>query len=248
MDARPEDNARRIAAPLLASSMAVPPSGSGVCGICHSSVDGYDFCYPCNQARQFLLRNVPVIVPISLEVEGEQLHHALKGYKDDRDSAVRDRFAYQLAALTEIFWRNHQTCVEPFDSVATLPSMERNAFEAVVHRSRRLAGLYRPVLTRVGPSGTHQLDATKYTVDSSQVEGRRIVLVDDTFTTGATVFSAVRAIRDAGGTVEHVVVIGRYIKRAYRPSAELIERMRGRAWDVTECVCCRAQTNLFSGW
>lgn len=242
------DSARRIAAPLLGAVMAIPPPGAGVCGICHSSVVGYDHCYPCNQARQFLQRDVPTVVPISLEVEGEQLHHALKGYKDGRDDAVRDRFAYQLAALSELFWRHHQTCLEPFDAITTVPSAHRNAFEAVIQRSQRLTDLYRPALKRAGASGTHELDASKFTVAPGEAEGRRIVLVDDTFTSGATVFSAARAIRAAGGLVEHIVVIGRYIKRSYPPSAELIDRMRREPWDAAECVCCRPQTSLFSGW
>ncbi|HAM22951.1 MAG TPA: hypothetical protein DCQ04_11900 [Actinobacteria bacterium] len=242
------DNALRIAAPLLGAVMPIPARGAGVCGICHSSVEGYEHCFPCNQALHFLQREVPKVVPISLAVEGEQLHHALKGYKDDRDAVVRDRFAYQLAALSELFWRRHVTCIEPFDAITTVPSSDRNAFEAVVQRSHRLTDLYQPLLTRTGASGTHQLNAAKYSVARDKVEGRRIVLVDDTFTSGATVFSAARAIRNAGGLVDHIVVIGRYIKRSHRPSADLIDRMRAEPWDVTECVCCRPQTSLFAGW
>ena len=242
------NNALRIAAPLLGAVMPIPAPGSGVCGICHSSVEGYENCFPCNQARQFLQRDVPKVVPISLEVEGEQLHHALKGYKDDRDADVRDRFAYQLAALSELFWRRHVTCIEPFDAITTVPSSDRNSFEAVVQRSHRLMELYQPLLTRAGPSATHQLDASKFSVQRDHVEGRRIVLVDDTFTSGATVFSAARVIRDAGGLVDFIVVIGRYIKRSYRPSADLIDRMRAEQWDVSECVCCRPQSSLFAGW
>lgn len=242
------DNARRIAAPLLGAVVPIPPPGAGVCAICHSSVDGYEYCYPCNQARHFLQRDVPTVVPISLEIEGEQLHHALKGYKDDRDAVVRDRFAYQLAALSELFWRRHVACIEPFDAVTTVPSLERDAFAAIVQRSQRLTDLHVPVLMRTGASGTHQLDAAKYSVARDQADGRRIVLVDDTFTTGATVFSAARAIRDAGGIVEHIVVIGRYIKRSYGPSADLTDRMRTQPWDETECVCCRPATTLFTNW
>ena len=243
------DNALRIAAPLLGAVMPIPPSGLGVCGICHSSVDGsdYDHCYPCNQAREFPQGDVPEVVPISLEVEGKQLHHALRGYKDARDAVVCNRFAYQLAALSEIFWRRHMTCIEPFDAIATVPSSSRNAFEAVVQRSQRLTDLYRPVLTRTRIGAPRELDARRFSASRELVEGLRIVLVDDTFTTGATVFSAAQAIRDVGGLVENIVVIGRYIKPTYPPSAELIARMGDTPWDVTECVCCRPQTSLFPG-
>ena len=236
--------------------MPIPPSGLGVCGICHSSVDGsdYDHCYPCNQAREFLQGDVPKVVPISLEVEGKQLHHVLRGYKDARNAVVCNRFAYQLAALSEIFWRRHMTCIEPFDAIATVPSssrnafeavVQRNAFEAVVQRSPRLTGLHRPVLKRIRTVKHHTLDKAQFKVAREQVEGRQIVLVDDTFTTGATVFSAAQAIRDVGGLVENIVVIGQYIKRSDPPSAKLINRLRREPWDLTECVCCRPQTALF---
>ena len=48
--------------------------------------------------------------------------------------------------------------------------------------------------------------------DPARVAGRRVLLVDDVFTTGATVESCARALKRAGAARVHVLVLARVVK------------------------------------
>ncbi|TMK48013.1 MAG: hypothetical protein E6G66_10625 [Actinobacteria bacterium] len=70
------------------------------------------------------------------------------------------------------------------------------------------------------------------------VGGLDLVVVDDTFTTGASVQSAVSALRLAGARVIAVVVIGRVVNPDANPEeAALWEAARKTPWRFNKC--CR---------
>jgi orotate phosphoribosyltransferase len=69
------------------------------------------------------------------------------------------------------------------------------------------------------------------------VGGLRVVLIDDTFTSGATFQSAASTLSRAGARVVAGVVIGRVINPDFDDeSRELWERQRGERFDFD--VCC----------
>jgi hypothetical protein len=98
---------RAIAAPLLTAAVAVPPRSLKPCSVCHSGVDErFDRCFRCNQAAREL-GPLPAVLPITLSVDRQQMHHALLHYKDDRDERVRNAMTGQLAALFVLFYNSH---------------------------------------------------------------------------------------------------------------------------------------------
>lgn len=241
--------AHELAAPLREALIAVPGADLRPCAICHSSVDAsHSECYPCAHLGRFLEQPPPTILPIALSLEGAQLHYALRQYKDNGVAEVRSKFEWQLAGLLEVFMASHAMCVGPYDMVTGLPSRRgRTAFEAVTSKLGRFKSSYQPLLTVADPNiESHVLSDSRF-VASPSARGRRVLVVDDTFTTGASVASAVQTLRSAGAEVNTAVVVGRHIKNSYGLSRDLLERIRtaGLEWTEHECVECRPLQTLF---
>jgi hypothetical protein len=92
-------------------------------------------------------------------------------------------------------------------------------------------------ILRRGPVqvGHRRADDLGFLVDAD-VDGARILLVDDTLTTGARVQSAASALQLAGGRVVATVVVGRVIRPEWsRESAALWRAARSRRFSFDTC-------------
>lgn len=100
-----------------------------------------------------------------------------------------------------------------------------------------LAEDFRQVLERGdGPLGHNQASDTGYRV-AADVDGANVLLVDDTFTSGARIQSAASALTLAGATVIAAVPIGRVINPGFSTAtAALWEAARAEPFDFD--VCC----------
>jgi adenine/guanine phosphoribosyltransferase-like PRPP-binding protein len=232
--------AAELLLPLRPGLMPVPAAGQvGVCRYCHSACDpDYEQCFGCLEA----VRSVGAveILPISMSVDGDLIHRHLRGYKDDRSADVRGRMSLRLAALVSVFMEHHRDCVGEFDSVVRVPSPGRIAGEAVVRRVRALVGEYRPALRATGAGSKAELRTDRFDV-LRDVDGERVLVIDDTFTRGPTLFSAVGALRDAGAVVAGPLVLGRHVQPGWGPSRELLAWLRGRRWDEGRCCRCAGE-------
>lgn len=232
--------AAELLLPLRPGLLPVPAAGqSGVCRYCHSAGDpDYEQCFGCLEA----LRSVGAVetLPISMSVDGELLHRHLRGYKDDRSGEVRARMSLRLAALVSVFMEHHRRCVGEFDSVVTVPSPGRVAAQAVVRRVRALVGDYRPALRATGAGSKIELRADRFEV-LRDVEGERVLVLDDTLTRGPTVFSAVGALREAGAEIVGPLILGRHVQPGWGPSRELLSWLRSRPWDEERCCRCAGE-------
>jgi len=176
-----------------------------------------------------------------MSIEGDLLHRHLRGYKDDRSAQVRERMALRLAALLAVFLQNHARCVGSFDSVVLVPSPTRTAVEAIIRRLPSLHGQYRQALQVSGLGAKNNLRADRFTL-TRDVAGERVLVVDDTFTRGPTVFSAVAALRQAGAVIRGPLVLGRHLRPDWDPSRELLAWLRYRPW--VDSRCCRCDGEL----
>lgn len=215
----------------------VPAAGQpGVCGYCHSACDPrYAQCVPCLDAGRTV--GVVEVLPISMSVDGDLLHRHLRGYKDDRIAQVRARMAARLAALVAVFMEHHRECVGPFDSVVAVPSPVRVAVEPILQRLPSLRAQYRPALRVSSAVGLNELDHRRFTV-ARDVAAERVLVIDDTFTRGGTLFSAVAALRGAGARVVGPLVLGRHVRPEWGPSRELLSWLRPRPWVDERCCRC----------
>lgn len=217
----------------------VRPGLPGLCSICAAPVsDGYSRCVPCNQAgpppgligrsRRFADR----VAFMTYAVEGDsQAYSVLRGYKMP---AVQDR--YWTAAATWLVWflSRHAVCADQLaghsDGAwmwATVPSARSGRSGehplhyvvrqvwAAEHAEARLS------LTEGARGQSRHYDQTKFSAEPIP-QGSHVMLIDDSWATGANVQSAASALKIAGADQVSAMVIGRLLRDDWPPTREFI--------------------------
>lgn len=202
------------------------------CKTCHSGVGpGYSRCGPCNW------HDVPPVLPISISVHGKGLHRRLRGYKDATAKAERRECSLDLAVLLYLFLERHSDCLGGMpDIVVDVPSADREALRRVIKRLPSLRDRRLRVLRAVG-SKTER----RYEIDEGapqRVAGRRVLLLDDTFTTGRSITAAYNALVNAGAKIVGPLVIGRHFHPDYDTSVDLWDCLRKHTWSLKRCGIC----------
>lgn len=250
---------------LYETFMVSPRHGPGVCRTCLTFTDPWDGragrpypqCYPCASTQPWL----DDAVPISYSVAGEQLHHSLVSYK-----RLTGRIATQIRTeLAAVLWRYleaHEPCIarhlgiDRFPCVTTVPSGRLGPDDG--HPLRQIVGelcghtkdRFEPLLVRSDESsaGEHDFDARRFE-PTRAVPHQPVLLIDDTWTTGASAQSAAAALKRAGASQVAAVVIGRHLKRDWRENGARLDQLRQRFdWDI--CLHCAQPASLASapGW
>ncbi|HUA44909.1 MAG TPA: hypothetical protein VMA77_06765 [Solirubrobacteraceae bacterium] len=224
--------------------MLGPRRGPDVCPTCFNFTAGYDRCYACAHGQAVL----DAVAPISYSVAREQLHHALASYKR-LDGEVARRLGATLAAILWRFLAEHESCVAQaartrhFDLVTTVPSGDRTRDER--HPLRWIVGeLVGPTRSRherllrrtdaevpIRTYNEHRFEATQ------ALDNDAVLLIDDTWTTGASAQSAAAALKAAGAGRIGAVVIGRHLNREWHQNDR---RLRGieQPFDWSTCSLC----------
>lgn len=223
--------------PLIPSLIPVPATQAGVCQTCRSScTEGFDECRQCSATRS-LFGSLPAVLPIALMTSEHPLYDALRGYKGSLDEGARRRHRMTAAALLATFVRNHAACMGEFDFVTAIPSMRRVAVRELIDRITGLSEHYQDVITVRAPWTTRDPSEDRY-VATRLARGKRVLVIDDTFTSGSTLFSACHALTSAGAIVVGPIVIGRYVRTDFEPSRQLVDRLRGQPWRPERCLRC----------
>jgi hypothetical protein len=229
-----------------ANFLLAPRAGDGVCRRCFNLTDGYELCFACEHGGD----SIDVVTPISYSVAGEQLHHALAGYK--RGSAGWTRtLSRELAA---VLWRHlalHEPCiaraagVERFARVTTVPSgtLCRNPphplEEIVGQLIEPTRERYAPLLRRTAhPVPLHSFSPDRF-APTTELRGEPVLLIDDTWTTGASAQSAAATLKKAGSGPVAAVVIGRHLNRDWGENDRRLRALPA-PFDWGCCVCCSA--------
>jgi len=230
--------------------MFAPRHGPGVCRTCFNLTDGYDRCYACSETN----RALDAMLPISYSVANEQLHHVLATYKRSHGLTAH-RFQSELAA---VIWRHlshHEACLARaagaahFDAVTAVPSslLFRDDVHPLHHIVAELVGptrsRYARLLRRTGtPIAPHSFSPDKYEPATAPT-GRSVLLIDDTWTTGANAQSAAAALKSAGASTVAALVVGRHISRDHgQNDRRLRELPTPFEWDV--CAFCRPENSV----
>jgi predicted amidophosphoribosyltransferase len=234
---------------LYGNFMIGPRSGPDVCRRCFNLTDGFDRCYACLKAPGWL----DAMAPISYSVAHEQLHHVLASYKRSSGKVAR-RHCVELAA---VLWRHlaqHERCVARaagtprFDVITTIPSSDRERDEThpLHHIVAELVQPARPRHARLLMRSPHDhplphvFSAQKYE-PTSDLSGQAVLLIDDTWTTGANAQSAAAALKAAGARCVAAIVIGRHVNREWGHNDR---RLRDLAapFDWNRCALCAPKT------
>lgn len=206
----------------------VPIAGgqNEVCGTCRSGANpGYQRCYRCKN------ENVVEVLPISMSVHGELLHDRLRWYKDGNEQQKQD-YTLQLAALLLLFLGRHLKCIggNP-DAVATVSSEKRDAVKNIVDRTANFRGMHAPLArTRSDNPPTFQAP--------DSLKDKKVLLLDDTFTTGRSITAAYRALSSVGAELLTPVVIGRHFRPGFATSERLHTCLKNHEWRLDRCGIC----------
>ncbi len=176
----------------------------------------------------------PVVVPAALYRTGDPLHRVLRGYKDAPAVAARRHFARLLGVHLSQFLGAHRRCIaaaagSTWDSVAVVPSSTRTPHHpdrgaaprvvpgsghplgTVVATMSRMSGLTRLDIDRGTGTARHLAPSPAAFAVGGEAMRRRVLLLDDTWVTGARARSAAAALGRAGAEVVAIVVAGRAV-------------------------------------
>jgi predicted amidophosphoribosyltransferase len=166
-------------------------------------------------------------------------------YKNDHNPSIRRSFQYQLAALFGRFFNNHAGCIRAaagtsWSAITTVPSSRQREGEHPLEASLRLLTGWKETLVTVLEAGSEQMGH-----NSASDQGYRplrdlhdesLLLVDDTFTSGARLQSAASALQLAGARVVAAVVLGRVIDPDRSDaSRQLWDTARATPFDFATC-------------
>ncbi|HEV3128305.1 MAG TPA: hypothetical protein VGY32_04945 [Solirubrobacteraceae bacterium] len=234
---------------LYENFMLTPLPGPEVCDVCFNLTAGYQRCYACAHGH----RALDAVVPVSYSVAGEQLHHALACYKRLTGDVAR-RLGVELAAVLWRFLADHERClahasgVRSFQVATTVPSGDRERDEP--HPLRWIAGhlvaptreRYERLLRRSGARvEARAFDATRYE-PVRKLSGEAVLLVDDTWTTGANAQSAAAALKVAGAGAIGAVVLGRHVNRHWDENNRRLQALPPFDW--ARCALCAGSAGL----
>jgi predicted amidophosphoribosyltransferase len=223
--------------------MLAPQPGPGVCDTCCDLIaEGHTRCYRCTSDRGWL----DAAVPISYSVAHEQLHHALRAYKRLPDRVAR-RFQVELAAVLWRHLHDHEPClaraagVERFELVTAVPSGSRSREKD--HPLRRmLCALIAPTRDRYVPllkrsaadTPPREFNPAKFD-PTREIESQTVLLIDDTWTTGASARSAAAALKRAGASSVAALVVGRHLNRDWEQNDRRLGLLT-RPFDWEHCA------------
>lgn len=165
----------------------------------------------------------PVVAMTEYRI-GDRMHGLLRGYKDAPSVEARAARRSALTALVELWLSANEDTLRArfsggWDLVTTVPSSCGRAgspADALVEAVPGLAELDRPLLVRGDEPLGHLVASRRGYVASSELErralaARRILVFDDTVTTGARAQSAAAALRECGAKVAGILVVGRVL-------------------------------------
>lgn len=235
--------------PFAAAYTPPPKAGAGICDICHNApFAGHTRCWSCGQSVAGVTHPLTLVIPISLYGIPSQLHSVLANYKRSPDARVRQLHRLQVGATLHRFIRDHgkhirATAGIDWSRITIVPSKrtrsEPHALEEAIRLSRTLLRpQYEPLLEPWEPERIARAQSSDRGFRAVRaLHGERVLLIDDTFTTGASFQSAASALAFGGAQVVAGVVLGRVIRPEFSPEMQsLWDEQRAIPFDFD--ICC----------
>lgn len=236
---------------VLAPTSPRPEAACEMCGGAVGSLGDDDYWPTCAQCRHYS-DCLDVFVPISYSTS-RGLESALHRFKDfDSYGWLR----LPLGALLYTFLDWHRGCIQDsvsgVDIATFVPSDNRQ--REFNHLQRLLdavpdnpvkdwfswrQGIIARDFTLLRPRrGEEKPEA--YLVDADAVAGRSVLLLDDTWTSGASMISSAAALKEAGARAVSGLTLGRQLNVDLRfGSTDMILASIGeRPWLESDCVLC----------
>jgi hypothetical protein len=211
------------------SAPPVPGAGAArLCAVCHGPAGRRRRCAQCELHEQCAPGSLAdVVVAVAYAPKGSAHAGHLWQYKSAEPARASAASAVaagaSLRALLLVFLREHGSCVWQAAGMLAGPT-----HLAVVPTGRSRPGTCHPLRALVAPylrrpwaelaarpagnPSLRELDPARFA--ARPIPGARVLLLDDTWTTGASAQSAAMALRLAGARSVATVVLGRHIRDA----------------------------------
>ncbi|WP_460697349.1 ComF family protein [Nocardia thraciensis] len=160
-----------------------------------------------------------MVAPLIYGIAGRQTGAVLRQYKDNVDARARERYARTVLGVLYAGLALHERCLEvvvgePVSSRVTVPSSKGrlgvHPFTDIARRINAVSGP--PMLSTVRRADDRHPDGERFRVRSPQaVRGRHVLVLDDTWTSGASAQSAAMALWTAGASAVSIMVVGRWL-------------------------------------
>jgi hypothetical protein len=219
-----------------------PPAAATDCLVCRGPVrPGFVRCYQC--ARHDLLGHgllADAVVPISYSIRGTAFADDLWRYKSSRTPAASAQVS--VLALLLAFLADHGACVwrhagmPPPGRLAVVPAgsgrPDPHPLLRLVAPCLRLPIC--PLAIRPGRQG-RDLDLDRFRADRIRA-GASVLLLDDTWVSGASAQSAAAALKQAGARHVAVVVLGRHVNPDDPAAGSLLASLTPARYDPSTCA------------
>lgn len=230
------------------------PQLDQVCDLCGKGVSTgamgtkYSHCFNCQSYPQYL--DALIVGSYSLFAGLESL---VGTFKDNPGSDGKPVWwkRLPLGSLLYAILRKHGSCIERAlgpDAVFTWvpsdnPYRSFDHIEEIINAVEGQAEDYpwrKGLIVRdrsVARPARNAVSAAAYTVEED-VDGKSILLLDDLWTSGASMVSAAAALKAAGAATVVGVVLGRQVNPELSGQAELAQEVSVRGWSLNECSLC----------
>jgi hypothetical protein len=212
-------DALRARAQAATAGLATPPEpGPGVCASCRAPLRrGYARCFQCDRhAESAPGMLADVVAPVAYAPKGSRLARDLWLYKSAEPGSAEA--AAELRALLLVFLRDHgrrvwqQARMTVPTHACVVPSCRGRPGPHPLRALLRgfLALPWTELLPQAGADRWgRDLDPDRFRAPG-QLTGAAVLLLDDTWTSGASVQSAAVALKQAGARSVAAVVLGRH--------------------------------------
>jgi hypothetical protein len=213
------------------------------CAACATPVSGHDHCLTCQRAHH-IAGLTEIVVPLTYAIQGHRSGAVLQTYKNDPQRRVRAGHARIVDRLLYLGLMTHEKCIEaragqPIDVRLTIPSLnDRPGAHPLFTIALKMNAVNASPLLTAKFIEAHDRDISERNfaihpyVDLS---GRHVLLLDDTWTSGANAHSAALTLRRAGAQRVSVLVIGRWLVPRYGRNRQFIRDRLQHPYDPRVC-------------
>lgn len=223
------------------------------CEWCGTPVNGYEFCFRCKEIRE---STDPELLPdnivlLTYAIHGSQSAADAYGYKDATKSAAANQSLSRLQILTNFFILHHSGCVRratgsTVDAITHVPSGQGrhpHPLEKEIERLFPEEQLRRVSLNLADSPRTagrqESVNPQRHDV-ADTVEGRHVLVLEDTWVRGYSALSAVASLKRAGASAVSLLVLTRYLRPSFKDTEKwLSERDELTAYDPRFCPVTR---------
>jgi len=220
------------------------------CGVCTTPVEGFDRCFVCRSAYGATPGLADLVMPLTYGIAGAQSGFLLRAYKDSSDARVRQQQGLVINWLLYLAILAHEGCIGRRLGVAVerrlaVPSIRGRVgvhpFEVLTRQMNATRESPRLTVSQADTDG-RVVSADRFVLDpETDLTGQHVLILDDTWTTGANAQSAVLAARGAGAAAVSVMVVGRWLRPDFGNNAQFIKTRLARDYDPWICPVTGAE-------